>query len=45
MYKGNSPSDFLGTVITDIAAFILLTVYEGVTNRHAIESMYVYTRC
>jgi len=32
-------------VITDIAAFILLTVYEGVTNRHAIESMHVYTRC
>jgi len=33
-------------VITDIAAFIILfTVYEGVTNRHAIESMLVYIRC
>jgi len=30
-------------VITDMAAYILLTVYEGVTNRHAIESMHVYT--
>jgi len=32
-------------VITYIAAFLPSTVYEGVTNRHAIESMHVYTRC
>jgi len=28
-----------------IRRFLLLTVYEGVTNRHAIASMHLYTRC